>query len=366
MHRSTRKYLIGLLTALTFAVGAADVLAANRVVLGNTAETALTTSTDPHTAKTLKALREQVKDKGAARIIVGVRTAFAPEGKMNAAKAEQQRKEIADKQSALLKKIPSLKNKSEKVKQFTTIPFMALEVDATELEALADDADITSIEEDRIVKPTLAESVPLIGGTNAWNSGYTGAGQTVAILDTGVDSTHPFLTSVVSGVSVSKVVAEACYSTNYPPSQISSVCPDGVTQSTAAGSAMPYGGGCPAGGCDHGTHVAGIAAGNGSYANVNFSGVAKDASVIAVQVFSNFYGFFVSAFTSDIIRGLERVYALRNDYSIAAVNMSLGGGGYSDQASCDADNLSTKSAIDNLRSVNIATVIASGNNGYTS
>src|SRR6185503_20213624 len=49
----------------------------------------------------------------------------------------------------------------------------------------------------------------------------------------------------------------------------------------------------------------------------------------------------------------------------AAVNMSLGGGQYFDQASCDAANLSTKAAIDNLRSVNIATAIASGNNGFT-
>ena len=71
------------------------------------------------------------------------------------------------------------------------------------------------------------------------------------------------------------------------------------------------------------------------------------------------------SYTSDQIQGLERVYALRNTYKIASVNMSLGGGRYYTQASCDSDNGSIKSAIDTLRSVNIATVIASGNDGYT-
>src|SRR6185436_20093099 len=49
---------------------------------------------------------------------------------------------------------------------------------------------------------------------------------------------------------------------------------------------------------------------------------------------------------------------------IAAVNMSLGGGMYTSQATCDADHASRKAIIDQLRSVNIATVVASGNNGF--
>jgi len=136
----------------------------------------------------------------------------------------------------------------------------------------------------------------------------------------------------------------------------------------ASGSAMPYGGTCPGGECDHGTHVAGIVAGKG----VSYSGVAKDASLIAIQVFSRFPAAScgsatpcVMAYTSDIISGLQRVYALRTTYNIAAVNMSLGGGQYFDQAACDTDNVSIRAAIENLRSVNIASVISSGNSGYT-
>lgn len=353
--------LIRLLAAFTLIVGVANTLAADRVVLGNALAIPLTASADPDTAKTLNLLRQQVAEKGTTRIIVGVRVAFAPEGLLAAVNAAQQRHEIGQMQSAVLGKVPSLKRKPEKIKQFETIPFVALEVDSAELEALVNLTEITSIEEDRLAQPFLAESVPLIGGTGAWSSGYTGLGQAVAILDTGVDKTHPFLTG--------KVDSEACYSTNDVLYDATSVCPGGVTQSTAAGSAMPYSGTCPTGKCDHGTHVSGIAAGAGA----SYSGVAKDASLIAIQVFSRFDSVTacgstspcVMSFTSDEILGLERVYALRNTFAIAAVNMSLGGDRYFSQSTCDADNASTKAAIDTLRSANIATIIASGNGGYT-
>jgi subtilisin family serine protease len=45
--------------------------------------------------------------------------------------------------------------------------------------------------------------------------------------------------------------------------------------------------------------------------------------------------------------------------------MSLGAGYYDSYCDSDSDQLATKAAIDTLRSVNIATVIASGNDGYS-
>ena len=159
------------------------------------------------------------------------------------------------------------------------------------------------------------------------------------------DKTHPFLAG--------KVVSDTCCSTN--SSSTSSLCPGGVSASTISGSAMPCTG---AVGCDHGTHVAGIAAGK----SASFSGVAKDANLIAMQVFSRTSNG-IGSYSSDQVKALERVYELRNNYSIAAVKMSLGGGPYT--ANCDSNGSLTKAAIDNLRSVGIATVIASGNDGST-
>lgn len=56
------------------------------------------------------------------------------------------------------------------------------------------------------------------------------------------------------------------------------------------------------------------------------------------------------------------MYALRNTYDIAAVNMSLGGGQY--DSYCDND--SRKPIIDQLKAANIATVVSAGNEAYES
>jgi hypothetical protein len=184
-----------------------------------------------------------------------------------------------------------------------------------------------------------------------WERGYTGDGQTIAVLDTGVDGTHPFLAG--------KVVEEACYSGNEN-------CPNGQTTRTGAGAGVP----CmyAPNGCGHGTHVAGIAAGGDS--GMGFFGVARGANIMAVQVFSRETGSdcegdgedpCTKTFTSDQIASLERVYVVRNTHDIAAVNMSLGGGEFTEARDDDP----RKAIIDNLFSEGIATVVASGNEGYT-
>ncbi len=337
-----------------------------RALITDPSGTVLAQRADPHVVETIEQLRTRADQSGTARVIVGFRTAFAPEGLLTAKTVAKQRNEIAAMQREILDRIPSLADKSHKIKRFNTVPFLAIEADSFELEQLVNLPEITSIEEDRPVPPTLAQSIPIVAADSAWGNGYTGSGQVLAVLDTGVDSTHPFLTG--------KVVSEACYSTTYAPYSSTSVCPGGVVESTAAGSAMPYDGTCPSGECDHGTHVAGIMAGKGGGATgVSYSGVAKEAGLIAVQVFTRFDSLSICgssspcvlSYTSDQVKGLERIYELRSSYDIAAVNMSLGGGQYYDQATCDSSNTSIKTAIDNLRSVNIATVIASGNNGYS-
>ncbi|HUM69189.1 MAG TPA: S8 family serine peptidase, partial [Chloroflexota bacterium] len=70
------------------------------------------------------------------------------------------------------------------------------------------------------------------------------------------------------------------------------------------------------------------------------------------------------SFTSDQILGLQRVFALRNSYSIAAVNMSLGGGAY--VSNCDSLDAALTTTILNLRTVGITTVSSAGNSGYRS
>lgn len=306
--------------------------------------------------KDVRALVAQAQARGAVRVIVGVRAAFQPEGRLSVRAARAQRASIAQAQDALLAQLAA--HNPRVLHKFTTIPYLALSVNANALTALAALPNVTSIREDKPRAPSLADSTALIGAPTAWASGYSGAGQVVAILDTGVDSAHAFL--------FPKVISEACYSTTDTYYGSSSLCPGGVPESTAPGSATYCD--LTISGCYHGTHVAGIAAGRDP-GGVGFSGVARDANIIAIQIFSRFdsatyCGWSTPcalAYDSDIIKGLERVYDLRNTYAMAAANLSLGGDLYSDQATCDATFPDYKNAIDNLRSVGIATIIAAGN-----
>ncbi len=244
------------------------------------------------------------------------------------------------------------------IKRLRFSPFIAMEVDSAALNGIINSPLISQIEEDIPIPATLSQSGPLIGADNAWSSGYTGSGQTVAILDTGVESSHAFLSG--------KVVSEACYSTTSVSYGSTTVCPNGQSSQVGVGAA---GIGSCYGQCDHGTHVAGIAAGLDP-GGLGYSGVAKGANIIAIQVFSYFATYCSGSpcalsYTTDQLLGLEQVYSLRGSYNIAAVNMSIGGGYYSSQASCDSANTTTKAKIDQLRAVGIATVISSGNDGYT-
>jgi subtilisin len=268
------------------------------------------------------------------------------------------RQEIADTAARVLARLA--KHPHQVFRRYQTAPLIAIGASPGALRELeASGVMVRRVIEDRIHKLVLMDSVPLIGADQAWAQGYDGTGTVVAVIDSGVDSAHPFLAG--------KVVEEACYSTT-SGQQSTTLCPNGAQEQIGVGAAAP----CPleAQGCWHGTHVAGIVAGNGDPADLPIWGVGKGANLIAIQVFSQINGFLdcggqppcLGAYTSDILAALERVYTLRSAYAIAAVNMSLGGGSFS--ATCDAEEY--KPFIDNLRAVGIATVVASGNDGSTS
>ncbi len=248
---------------------------------------------------------------------------------------------------------------------YSALPYAALAVTPQGLAALQENPKVTSIEVDEAVPLPLPvtgncakngdaqpESAvidqpssnlnwgpPKIGADTAWARGYTGQGWYVAILDTGIRRTHEFFAG--------KTIVEACFSA-------AANCPGGTTTAYGTGSAAHYSSSLT--GWDHGTHCAGIA--TGKKADGSVAGVAKNANLLAVQVFSIFTSSGdVRSYSSDQLAGLNYVYSQRNTYSIAAASMSLGGGSYS--SACDSD--SRKAAIDQLRAVNIATTIATGN-----
>ncbi len=297
-------------------------------------------------------------DAGAAQVIVGVRTLFVPEGLLGDQNA------VVDQRAAMRTAVDTVMGRAAAAgavvgEPFETIPFFTARVDAAALAALVALPDVASIAADTLLSPSLAQSTPLINAPAAWAAGHTGAGWSVAILDTGVERTHSFFGG--------RIISEACYSNSGGTGSGSSLCPGGAPSSTADGSAAP----CTITSCDHGTHVAGIAAGGNGPGGVN--GVAPAAGIIAMQVFTRFDSPLscsrppcALSYTSDFVRGLERTLILAgagNANQVASVNLSLGGGGpYS--TNCDASQAATKAAVDNLRSIGVATVIASGNSGF--
>ena len=235
-----------------------------------------------------------------------------------------------------------------RVKRFEFLPGFAMEASKEDQAALAQDPDVLSVVEDRMLEPFLAESVPLLGALpDSSFRGYTGAGQVVAVLDTGVDEFHPMMAG--------KMVAQACFTSG--GWGLVPLCRGGLSNMTGDGT----GADCPAEitGCGHGTHVAGIIAGNG----MGISGVAQDAGLISVKVVTHdLEANRAVAFDSDILLGLEQVFRLRETHPIAAVNLSFGAGRYRER--CDAVSPLMKAAIDNLRAAGIATVVATGNDGH--
>jgi len=173
----------------------------------------------------------------------------------------------------------------------------------------------------------LNKAIPHISANIPYDSGYKGQGSYVVVIDSGVQSDHPFLAG--------KVALEACFA----PS-----CPNGTNKQIGPGAAKPV--------HWHGTHVAGIVAGS----NANIHGVAPDAKIIAINIF-NIYG---STYDSHIIEALTWVDSISSDYNIASINMSLGTSQVF-KTSCNNYIPALTSIISTLKSKNIATVVAAGN-----
>lgn len=252
------------------------------------------------------------------------------------------------------------------ISRFSLTPGFAVNVSPAELDKLAADPDVLRIQEDTLSPPTLLQSVPLIGMAAAYAAGATGAGQAVAVLDTGVQANHEFLAG--------KVVAQACFSNSGGGGGGTSLCPNGTSSDFSANAANPNTPACLNGSttlCEHGTHVAGIAAGATTVARQGepSNGVAKSARILAVQVFTRFNTAAscpngppcITSFSSDEVSALDLIFQnlTIGGAKIASINMSLGSGAFS--GTCD--NNALKPSIDRLRSAGVLTVIASGNEG---
>ncbi|WP_345377655.1 S8 family peptidase [Pseudonocardia yuanmonensis] len=193
---------------------------------------------------------------------------------------------------------------------------MTVELTPEQLDEIADDDEVALVRLERLDKVTaMRESVEVIQAREAWEEfGASGRGVRVAVLDSGVDSTHPALAGrVVDEVDV-----------------------------TGEGVATPG---------DHGTHVAGTIAS----ADAVFRGVAFNADIINIKVLTA-AGFGEPQF---VIDGLEQ--AVRRDADVA--NLSLGWSEPFHNWVCDDADCILCVAADNTMRLGVTLVVAAGNEG---
>jgi serine protease AprX len=209
--------------------------------------------------------------------------------------------------------------------------FVVVQASPAQLLALREVAGIQSISRDNIVTSLMVVSQKVIAADQARAAqpgllgigglpGVTGKGVGVAVIDSGINTSH----SALAG----KVV----WSQNF------------VSGETTTND-----------GFGHGTHIAGIIAGQNTFTTSHYTGgIAPGAHLINVRVLGNNGG----GWTSDVIAGIQWAVANRSKYSIKVLNLSLG---HPQVEPCLTDPLCL--AVEKAVANGLVVVASAGNNG---
>jgi serine protease AprX len=193
------------------------------------------------------------------------------------------------------------------------------------LQNAAGNSAVARVSLDRKVVATMERTGATIGASAVRQElGYDGAGVGVAIIDSGITAWHDDLTGAAGGQRVYRFV---------------DLIDDRV------GEYDDYG---------HGTHVAGIVAGNGHDATGARTGIAPGAHLVVVKALDDSG----TGHISDIIAALDFVVAHKDLYNIRVVNLSVASAVYE---SYDTDPLTV--AAKRVVDAGIVVVAAAGNRG---
>jgi serine protease len=224
------------------------------------------------------------------------------------------------------------------------------------LHSLRDRDDIESVDVNYYRHPTAIPNDPLIADMwhlttinlpTVWaNSGYTGSGVTVAVIDTGILSGHPDMTGQISsdGYDFISDVNNAMDGDGLDPN------PEDLGDGTDS----------PAPSSFHGTHVSGTIAAraNNNPTPVGIAGIAYNAQIMPLRVLGKYGGT-----DADIIQavyyaaGLDNASGVTPGIKADIINMSLGGPGYSS---------SFQAAVSAARTAGVIIVAAAGNESTSS
>jgi serine protease AprX len=190
----------------------------------------------------------------------------------------------------------------------------ALKVTAAEIDLLSKHDGVEQIWPDLPVHTCLDVSVPKINTPRVWEAGFKGEGIKIAVVDTGIDDTHPDFAGRI--VAVKSFVGDSAKDDN-----------------------------------GHGSHVAGIIAGSGVKAAGKYVGVAPAASLYIAKVLRGDG----SGSMSGVMAGIEWAVL---EQKVQVINLSLGGSG-----PCDGTDALSTLCDEAVQQAGVVVCVAAGNSG---
>jgi len=210
---------------------------------------------------------------------------------------------------------------------FSLIPAVSATMHPADILGVSNQSNVTYISLDRTLGASLDYTAAAVSAPSAWSSGWDGSGIGVAVIDSGIYN-HPDLNAANSRKS--RVV--------YRQSFIGGALNDDF---------------------GHGTHVAGIVAGNGTSSDQQgafrtFKGIAPNANILDLRVLDQ------NGASNDsvVIAAIQKAVQLKSKYNVRVINLSLGRQvfeGCSQDPLCQAVEAAWKSGI--------VVVVAAGNLG---
>lgn len=201
--------------------------------------------------------------------------------------------------------------------EFKLFPGEAVKITAADIQALSQQEGIEEIWPDLPVQAWLDTSIPKISAPKVWETGLKGTDIKVAVVDTGIDDTHPDFEGRI--VAVKSFVGDSARDDN-----------------------------------GHGTHVAGTVLGSGAKSNGKYMGVAPEAKLYVAKVLRADGG----GSMSGVMAGIEWAVL---EQQVQIVNLSLGGIG-----SCDGTDALSVLCDEAVTQAGVIMCVAAGNTGPNS
>ena len=226
--------------------------------------------------------------------------------------------------------------------RYWLIDSIAGTVELSRIHEIIDLPGVVFVELDGVLGIQMEEVVPVHGVDLVWqDTGYTGEGVTMAIIDTGIDGNHTALDDLDDDNMTDDPKIVAFYDAINNP---------GATNGTEI---FPYDDN------GHGTHCAGITAGTGA-PNYQHIGVAPRANLVGVKVLD---GGGSGSFAA-VMAGMQWTVDKRHEFNIRAASMSLGAlTGAIEWTSSEEESVN-RMANEMMRA-GVTLFIAAGNSGGT-